>query len=129
MQTAFKDRLPVLLKNIATSPELYLHQIKRAEDNGLVIEADPDFYRRAIFLDQRALSAQSAGMWLPLEMIRKVTRADTGKPRPVHFIFHIGHCGSTLTSRLLELAGGVFVLREPLVLRTLPQADSFSGFR
>lgn len=121
MQTEFKDRLPALLKNIASSPELYLHQINRAADSGLVIEADADFYRRAIFLDQRALSAQSAGMWMPLEIIRNVTLGATMHPRAAHFIFHIGHCGSTLTSRLLAEAGGVLALREPLVLRTLSE--------
>ena len=121
MQSAFKDRLPALLKNIASSPELYLHQIKREADNGLLIEADADFYRRAIFLDQRALSAKSAGMWVPLQIIRNATQGATGKPPQAHFIFHIGHCGSTLISRLLAEARGVFALREPLVLRTLSE--------
>lgn len=121
MQAAFKDRLPALLNGVATSPELYLHQINRSADKGLVIEANADFYKRAIFLDQRALSPESVGMWLPLEVIRKVTRGTTGSPQPAHFIFHIGHCGSTLISRLLAEAGGVIALREPLVLRTLSE--------
>ena len=121
MQSAFKDRLPALLKNIASSPELYLHQIKMEADNGLLIEANADFYREAIFLDQRALSAKSAGMWVPLQTIRNATQGATGKPPQAHFIFHIGHCGSTLISRLLAEARGVFALREPLVLRTLSE--------
>ena len=121
MQAPFKDRLPALLPNIATSPELYLHQINRTADNGLVIEADPEFYRQAIFLDQRALSADSAGLWLPLERIRSVVLGAASEPPKAHFIFHIGHCGSTLCSKLLAEAGGVLGLREPLILRTLSE--------
>jgi hypothetical protein len=40
----------------------------------------------------------------------------------VHFIFHTGHVGSTLVSRLLDELGGVLPLREPLPLRTLADA-------
>ena len=43
------------------------------------------------------------------------------------FIFHIGHCGSTLLSRLLDLHEGVLALREPRVLRDLAAIDPSSG--
>ncbi len=36
-----------------------------------------------------------------------------------HFIFHIGHVGSTLLSRLLGEDSRLFALREPAILRTL----------
>ncbi len=42
--------------------------------------------------------------------------------RPLHFIFHTGHVGSTLVSRLLDETGQVLSLREPLPLRTLAEA-------
>jgi len=47
----------------------------------------------------------------------------------VGFIFHVGHCGSTLLSRLLEFTEGSRSLREPLPLRTLAQdlADAGAG--
>jgi hypothetical protein len=38
-----------------------------------------------------------------------------------HFIFHIGHVGSTLLSRLIGAQAQTLSLREPLVLRTLAQ--------
>lgn len=41
---------------------------------------------------------------------------------PLHFIFHIGHCESTLLSRLLQGWPRVQSLREPLPLRTLAEA-------
>src|SRR3546814_20118484 len=41
-------------------------------------------------------------------------------PRP-DFIFHIGHVGSTLVSRLLAEVGDALPLREPMLLRALAQ--------
>ena len=49
------------------------------------------------------------------------------EPRPVHFIFHSGHVGSTLLSRLLDETGVVLSLREPLPLRTLAEAHDLLG--
>lgn len=62
MQSDFQNRLPALMKELAVPPGLCLHQINPAADSGLVIEADPGFYRKAVFLDQRALSEDSLGM-------------------------------------------------------------------
>jgi hypothetical protein len=45
----------------------------------------------------------------------------------VQFIFHTGHVGSTLVSRLLDEAGTVLSLREPLPLRTLAEAHDGLG--
>jgi len=56
------------------------------------------------------------------EASRRVSNA-----RPVHFIFHTGHVGSTLISRLLDETGSVLSLREPLPLRTLAEAHDVSG--
>ena len=58
-----------------------------------------------------SLSARSATPW--------VAYSDE---RAVHFIFHTGHVGSTLVSRLLDETGDVLSLREPLPLRTLADA-------
>src|SRR5262249_31486793 len=48
-------------------------------------------------------------------------------PRPIHFIFHSGHVGSTLISRLIDEAPGVLGLREPATLRTLAAAHDKLG--
>ena len=45
----------------------------------------------------------------------------------MHFIFHTGHVGSTLLSRLLDDTGLVLGLREPLPLRTLADAYDSLG--
>ena len=50
-------------------------------------------------------------------------RARDRDPRPLHFIFHTGHVGSTLVSRLLDETGAVLSLREPSPLRTLAETS------
>lgn len=121
MQSDFLERLPELMKDVLGPPRLYLHQIDETTEKGLVIEADREFYRQAIFLDQRALSEKVNGAWIPLEGLKQRVLSVQDPPAKAYFIFHIGHCGSTLISRLLEAAGGNLALREPLVLRTLSE--------
>lgn len=97
-----------------------------ADDRGWVLHFEPDDYRRASFLDQRALHHRQIPGW---EVSRAELEAALDGPmpaapvvRPVHWLFHIGHCGSTLLSRILDLAPGVLGLREPLPLLALAQA-------
>jgi hypothetical protein len=73
---------------------------------------------QAAFLDERAMPPAPEGRWAPLAALEAVPPP----PRAAHAIFHIGHCGSTLLSRLLEAAPAVQALREPLPLRTLADA-------
>ncbi|MBU8977194.1 MULTISPECIES: sulfotransferase [unclassified Lysobacter] len=75
--------------------------------------------REAAFLDDRAIPPNAEGGWLPLDAL--LTHRVPASP-PAHAIFHIGHCGSTLLSRLLEAWPQVQGLREPLPLRTLAEA-------
>lgn len=68
----------------------------------------------AAFLDRRILGDAPQPAWVPLSAVPGRTPM-----RPLHFLFHIGHCGSTLLSRLLQSWPRVQVLREPQALRTL----------
>lgn len=93
------------------------------QDRGWVLHFDRDDYRRASFLDQRALQHRQIPGW---EVSRAEVEAALSPPvstMPIHWLFHIGHCGSTLLSRILDLAPGVLGLREPLPLLTLAQAS------
>lgn len=83
----------------------------------LWVHLDAGQRRAAAFLDERALPAAPRASWAPLS-----TLAQEGRAADAHAIFHIGHCGSTLLSRLLESWSGVAGLREPLPLRTLAAA-------
>jgi hypothetical protein len=111
------NRITALLADLGASPRGYLHSLDLAKGAGLVLEADRDFFRNAIFLDGRVLQPGMTGAWVPLAELW--ARTKDLPPQPIHFIFHVGHAGSTLLSRLLDEIPGVLGLREPDTLRTL----------
>ena len=74
--------------------------------------AEPD-YRSASFLDQRLLRTHTSE-WGDWQMFRS-----TPRPTRAHLIFHLGHVGSTLLSRLLGEHPALFSMREPALLREL----------
>ncbi|MDZ4730158.1 MAG: hypothetical protein SH820_09490 [Xanthomonadales bacterium] len=83
-------------------------------------------FRAASFLDQRLLAPaaqQTAAQicTLPLSELQGLIdhQPHSLQPPQAHFIFHIGHCGSTLISRALAASPAVLPLREPLSLRQL----------
>jgi hypothetical protein len=84
----------------------------------LFVRIDRETRQQAAFLDDRLLTGNAQGAWLSLEALPPPPALVT----PLHFIFHIGHCGSTLLSRLLQSWPRVQSLREPLPLRTLAEA-------
>jgi hypothetical protein len=73
-------------------------------------------YRAASFLDQRLLSTHTEQVSEPLSVARSAAARLT--PRS-HYIFHTGHVGSTLISRLVGTHESLFSLREPALLRAL----------
>ena len=77
-------------------------------------------YRAASFLDDRLLASPVNAhvvAWPEIEA------AMAGQPRSdARWIFHIGHVGSTLVSRLLGEIAGVLAIREPRLLRDLAQS-------
>jgi hypothetical protein len=76
------------------------------------------------FLDQRLLSQnypRQAVSWTKIEDF------DADRPEQLDYIFHIGHVGSTLLSRVLGQGPTVFSLREPAVLRRLAELHGQLG--
>ncbi len=108
-------------KNLGDRPEIFAHQLDVIGDKILLVELSAAEKQAASFLDQRVITPQTKGVWLTWDQIQPHIPTT---PTP-HFIFHIGHCGSTLLSRLLDALGTdenpVTGLREPLPLRTLAQ--------
>jgi hypothetical protein len=82
-----------------------------------LIAMDRESYRAASFLDDRILQEPVDAQLLPWPDVETAVsdelRADA------RWIFHIGHVGSTLVSRLLGEIPGVLALREPRLLRDL----------
>ena len=81
-----------------------------------LVRLDEAAYRDSSFLDQRLLHAGHARAVLAPVLLQRA--AAQLAPR-LHYIFHIGHVGSTLVSRLLGAHEQLFALREPALLRAL----------
>ena len=90
-----------------------------AESVRLVRLAEAD-YRSASFLDQRVLQVHPLGQ----SDVRTAAAAAARLAPSAHFLFHIGHVGSTLLARLLGEHPALFALREPMLLRTAAQGTA-----
>jgi hypothetical protein len=113
-----------LAQAFAQGPVWFPQQMDAATDRVLLVRMDEAGYRAASFLDQRMLTQQSQPQWAEwteLEASDQAGRADA------NFIFHIGHVGSTLISRLLGELDGVFALREPQILRNFADLAALNG--
>ena len=110
-----------LLAQLPDSPDVLPQKLDLIRECILLIQFGEDAYRSSSFLDDRILGPATRGAWLPVQRVADEARHATG-PRPLYFIFHTGHVGSTLVSRLLDATGQVLSLREPLPLRTLSEA-------
>ena len=82
-----------------------------------LVAMDRDSYRAASFLDDRLMQAPVDAHIVPWP---EVEAAISGHLRTdARWIFHIGHVGSTLVSRLLGEIEGVLGIREPRLLRDI----------
>jgi hypothetical protein len=91
----------------------------RFSDDGLFVQLvrlDEAAYRQASFLDERLLQSGPPAQWRAWP---DLAAAATGLQPRADFIFHQGHVGSTLLSRLLGEHPAIFGLREPALLREL----------
>lgn len=79
-----------------------------------LVRLDEGAYRAASFLDQRMLKS---GCQQAHCAVADLADAAARLPARAHYIFHIGHVGSTLISRLLGEWRGLFSVREPALLR------------
>lgn len=109
-------RLPSDFSRSAAYP---LFAFDPAQGQAWVLHFEPKDYQRASFLDRRAMQHREVSGWVLSREELDATLAGNTSGLPVHWLFHIGHCGSSLVSRLLDLVPGVLGLREPLPLLTL----------
>src|SRR5215213_11210676 len=80
-----------------------------------LVAMDRGSYRAASFLDDRLIQQPVDAQIVPWP---EVEAAVAGNLRAdARWIFHIGHVGSTLVSRLLGEIDGVLGIREPRLLR------------
>ncbi len=115
-----KPSMTPLAKALARSPELFPQGLDLATDSLAFLRLSEADYAQASFLDDRILGPQTLIRRVPFaEAVQAVS--ETALPESCLFIFHVGHVGSTLLSRLLGAHPGLFSLREPAILRTLAQ--------
>lgn len=107
---------------LRASPELFPLDLEPATDAVALVELTRLDYERASFLDGR-LDRPAALR----PAFADLAAAAQGLPIACDYIFHIGHVGSTLLSRLLGFHPQVFSLREPQALRTFVQAQADDG--
>lgn len=103
-------------EDIAASPAWF--PLEAAGRGALrLVRLDEAAYRGASFLDRRLLLAGPEET--VVESATVAAAAARLAPR-AHYIFHIGHVGSTLVSRLAGEYPGCFSVREPALLREMP---------
>ena len=103
-----------LVEALALTPTLF--PIAPSPDGGRVrlIHLDEAAYARASFLDGRLITPGLDEVWTDWSVVEQAALA---LPTRAHFIFHVGHVGSTLLSRLMGEHPALFSLREPALLR------------
>lgn len=106
--------------DLVADPAWFPFSLDLAADQLLFVRLEEAALRSASFLDQRVLQAAGPRHALPWDAATATLAA--GAQRDVQYIFHIGHVGSTLVSRLLGELRDVSALREPLLLRQFAEA-------
>jgi hypothetical protein len=108
------------------SPDIYPLRIDLAPGHAHLVRMSEALYREASFLNDQLLDRAGPVRLAPLAELRDAAANLNGES---DFIFHIGHVGSTLLSRVLGDHEQVFALREPAPLRTLAIAEALSPRR
>lgn len=110
---------PASQEEIAATPLWHLYDYDLSHQTFTLMRIEEDLYRRASFLDARVLEYGLPSLRYELQHIARMFPRLGGERGPMGFIFHVGHCGSTLLSRALAASPKVLPFREPLTLRSL----------
>src|SRR5882757_8166956 len=112
--------MDAIAEELGASPALFPYMLDVPRDSVSFLRLTRADYERASFLDARLLNPQISSHALPWAQVAAAIDAARLTER-CGFIFHIGHVGSTLLSRLIGAHSCAFSLREPLMLRTFAQ--------
>jgi hypothetical protein len=117
-----------LFENLKVDHFIFPHQLNLMSDKVLLVHLGEADIRDHSFLDQRILRQGMDYEWSGWNKFEAA--AGTLPEKVPAYIFHVGHCGSTLLSRLVSAATGTQALREPLPLRTIAfdHADGRAAF-
>jgi hypothetical protein len=113
----------ITAEELRRSPSWFPLELAGPESVRLV-RLDEPAYRAASFLDRRILAAEPQQAMCDPDVLRE---AAAGLAPRLHYIFHIGHVGSTLVSRLVGEHPRFFSLREPALLRELAPGGALAA--
>jgi hypothetical protein len=107
---------------VARSPAWYPLELA-APGTLRLIRLTETAYRAASFLDQRVLALSPETAICEVSVLEAAAAQLAPKS---HYIFHIGHVGSTLVSRLIGEHERFFSVREPALLREMSRSEAIS---
>jgi hypothetical protein len=104
-------------EEIARDARWLAQALDPAAGQARLVAMDRASYRSASFLDDRMLQQPVDARVVPWPQVEAAV--NDSLRRDARWIFHIGHVGSTLVSRLLGEIDNVLAIREPRLLRDL----------
>lgn len=110
---------PASQEEITATPLWHMFDYDLSTQTFMLMRIEEDLYRKASFLDQRIAQYRCPSVRYELQHLAQMFPRLGASRGPMRFIFHVGHCGSTLLSRALGLSERILPFREPMTLRTL----------
>jgi len=107
---------------LLTSPAMFLRDVDPLRGTAVFTPMTEESYRASAFLDNRIVRAGDRDMAVDLDDLVELASAMPGERRVIHYLFHVGHCGSTLLSRILGERPCYLALREPPLLMGLSRS-------
>ena len=101
-------------------PDLFPIMLSPDANELVLVPVTEQAYRDASFLDDREIPLAESRVIALDEVIRLLDR-HAPPCRPLHGLFHMAFCGSTLISRCLQGLGTAFVLKEPFPLHAMAE--------
>jgi hypothetical protein len=108
---------PLAAEEIARDASWLVQALDPSAGMVRLVAMDRDSYRGASFLDDRMMQQPVDAQVVPWPQVEAAISEDMR--HDARWIFHIGHVGSTLISRLLGEINNVLAVREPRILRDL----------
>ncbi|HET8701836.1 MAG TPA: hypothetical protein VFL97_09250 [Nitrococcus sp.] len=134
---AFDEWASQALAKLWATPALFPISMRPADNRLVLVPLSPARYRSLSFLDDREVPMARC-FEVPLDRLLGASRTILQAERkPLHGIFHIAFCGSTLLARCLGRLAGALVLKEPYSFhemavcrrRAPPQANAAESWR
>ena len=113
---------PTLPADIHSNPAWHVHDYQPVPRRFIYAALEELQYAETTFLDHRLNRNMKEFFSASFAEMDRAFPQSLVEAQPAAFIFHVGHCGSTLLSRALGATPAVLSLREPMTLNVLASA-------